>query len=93
MKRRTPTGGDDSRPLASHVRGYEDPPSRIARSSVDRVRPGRDGSVLENLLVTSRMSSDDVTITVDADPLPLCNEGMLEMEATGERVKGGEMET
>ena len=45
------------------------------------------------MLVASGMSSDAGIITVDADPLPLRNEGMLEMEAAGERVKEGAMET
>ena len=68
-------------------------PSRISRSSVDRVWPERDGSVSENVLVASGMSSEAGIITVVAEPLPLRNEGILEMEATGERDKEGAMET
>ena len=68
-------------------------PPRIATSSVERVWPERDGSVSENVLVTSGISSDAGIITVDADPFPLRNEGMLRMEATGEGAKEGAMAT
>lgn len=64
-------------------------PSWIARLSAD---PERDGSVLENVLITSGMSSDTGIITVDATPLPLHDEGMLEMKTTGERVNEGMIE-
>ena len=47
---------------------------------------------MEDVLVTFGMSSGAGIIAVDVDPLPLCNEGMIEMEATGERVKEGVME-
>ena len=66
---------------------------RIARASVDRVWPERGGSVSENVLGTSGVSSYAGIITIDADPLPRHDEGMLEMEATSERVKEGAMET
>jgi len=39
------------------------------------------------------MSSDAGIITVVADPLPLRSEGMLEIDAAGERGKEGAMET
>ena len=68
-------------------------PSRIARSSVDRVWPERDGCVSVNVLATSGMSSDAGIITVDADPLPLRDEGMLETVTPGESGMEGAMET
>jgi hypothetical protein len=68
-------------------------PSRIATSSVERVWPERDGCVSENVLVTSGISSDTGIITVDADPFPLRNEGMVRMEAAGEGAKDGAMAT
>ena len=68
-------------------------PSRIARSSVVRVWPERDGCVSVNVLATSGMSSDAGIITVDADPLPLRDEGMLETVTPGESGKEGAMET
>ena len=64
-------------------------PSWIARLSAN---PERDGSVLENVLITSGMSSDTGIIMVDATLLPLCDEGMLEMKTTGKRVNKGMIE-
>ena len=74
--------GDASRPLASHL--WHMKTSRIARASVDRVWPERDGNVSENVLGMSGVSSYAGIITIDADPLLRRDEGMLEMEATGE---------
>ena len=84
--------GDYSRPLASHLWDMTTSLSRIARASVDRVWPERDGNVSEIVLGTSGVSSYAGIITIDADSLPLRDEGMLEMEAPGENVKEGAME-
>ena len=87
MKRRTPTptGGDDSPPLASHLWDMKTSLSRIARSSVDRVWPGerwkRFGECAGYVgSVFIRWNNND--------RLPLRDEGMLEMEATGESQGG-----